>query len=238
MNELLISIIGSVIVFRKIRSDTFISYFPKLQISFFIITIVLSIISTYYIGIFFISLIIISKILKKTIEKKLEDRILCHIDRIILSQKSGKSFRQSIQLIQTNVQNNFEKDKLLNLLKALSDDETNENDVHIFCPSLFHFFSTELVAISKQKTQQLEQLQLLRRQIKIILQLRHKSGQASQQAKAQGVIISLLFIAMSFFMSKTFGWSNVIPFIQVSIPLFFIGLLLIWKISRSFKWSL
>lgn len=238
MNEFIISVIGWLITIRKLRSDTIFSYFPTLRKLLFLTSCVVGLFSPLFIGIFFISLIIISIFLEKTIEKKFDDRLLSLLDRIILSQKAGKSFRQSTLAALQSVTTEYEKSKLQNLVKALSA-EVSELPLQIKKTStLFLFFMNEVIFIGQQNTLQLEQTLLLRRQIKIILQLRHKSGQAAQQAKAQALIIAILFVGMTIFLSQVFGWQQVRPFFLFSLPILSLGVWITWKISGRFKWSI
>lgn len=238
MNEFIISVIGWLITIRKLRSDTLFSYFPTLRKLLFLISCVVSLFSPLFIGIFFISLIIISIFLEKTIEKKFDDRLLSLLDRTILSQKAGKSFRQSTLATLLSVTSEYEKTKLQNLVKALSAEVDTQYSQIKRTSNLFLFFTNEVVFIAQQNTLQLEQTLLLRRQIKIILQLRHKSGQASQQAKAQALIIAILFISMSFFLAQVFSWQQVRPFFVFSLPILSFGIWITWKISGRFAWSI
>lgn len=238
MSEFIISVIGWLIAIRKLRSDTLFCYFPTLRKLLFLISCVVSLFSPLFIGIFFISLIIISIFLEKTIEKKFDDRLLSLLDRTILSQKAGKSFRQSTLAALLSVTSEYEKSKLENLVKSLST-EVDTQPLQIKKTSnLFRFFMNEVVFIAQQNTLQLEQTLLLRRQLKIILQLRHKSGQAAQQAKAQALIIAILFIGMSFFLAQVFGWQQVRPFFLLSLPILSFGIWITWKISGRFEWSI
>lgn len=237
-NEFLFSVFGCLIAIRKIQSDSFFLLFPKVQKVFFVLSVLFGVYSPTFIGIFLISLIIIPKILKKIIKKSFENNLVSYLDRIILSQKSGKSFRQSCVLTFQNTVNEFEKKELLILLESLSVKETGQVIKTNLRSPIYEFFCAEMTFISQQQTQQLEQMQLLRRHLKTLLQLRHKSGQISQQAKAQAVVISILFVLMSIFMSKTFGWHKICSYFYLTLPILLVGLFVTWKISRSFKWSL
>lgn len=95
----------------------------------------------------------------------------------------------------------------------------------------------DLQEIAGMNSNQLQQIQLFQKQLKLDALLRHKSRKALLQTHIQCIFLLLLFSALTIYSFCTYPWSEFKFFFFVSLVLMALGLLLLLKISRSPKWK-
>lgn len=82
---------------------------------------------------------------------------------------------------------------------------------------------------------ELDRWRLLIREKRIF---RRRSVQAMAQVRAQSMLLSLVFAAISIFSTFAFGWSSVRGAFEIAFPMFLIGSFWIWRGGRRVKWTI
>jgi hypothetical protein len=95
----------------------------------------------------------------------------------------------------------------------------------------------ELVKIDGSTQKKIEKLKAFRYQLKIEEKFRQKSRTAQLQARAQSVVLSILYILSLFYVFSAFERTLSFQILIISLVLFTSGTVWIWKLGRSMKWK-
>lgn len=167
-------------------------------------------------------------------EALLKEQFVPILDNLVLSMKSGKGFRQSLQLC-------FEKSPL-SIQVALKEFMSSllyrkEMTGVTSDPQILLFFG-ELSQIDLSLHKPVERLKSLRRRISIERNFRLKSRQALLQIRFQSWIISIMFLGLLIFVHYQFGLQNHLKLVFLTCGIFFLGQIWILRSGKSYKWKL
>lgn len=97
--------------------------------------------------------------------------------------------------------------------------------------------SRELQRIDRLSRSQLAELERWRLRVRTENIFRRRSVQAMAQVRAQSLILTIIFALLAGFSIFAFGWNATRGSFQLSCPLFFGGLFVIWRSGGRVKWS-
>lgn len=178
--------------------------------------------------------------LKKYFLRRLESRFHSEfpeiINQLILSMKTGLSFREACErlcrhprnMTETWLRDSFETIVFL----QHSSPGTSKQSAPVLRRTL-----ADLKKISEHPHHSLSRLNALRYRIKILSDFRRKSGQATLQARIQLFVLSGLYLALLAGTIASFGWSSHSQLIMMSIAWYILGSFLFLKLTRRTKWS-
>ena len=164
-----------------------------------------------------------------------ERSFLLFLNFLILKMKTGCSFRDSVDEICFSC--GFDRNFSFTLQKIMQNvtftQQINQNINNLFIKTIVKEF---IVA------DQTEHLAILRLEnfyssLKKTSEFRRRSGQITSQIQIQLVLISVLYIAVLITGVKWFSLNALENLYLLSLFLFFMGLYMIFRIKRSFKWK-
>ncbi|MCB0367979.1 MAG: hypothetical protein KDD45_00720 [Bdellovibrionales bacterium] len=172
-------------------------------------------------------------IIKKKLEEEMKDKIIIFIDHSILSIQSGLSVRPAL------VKSLAEFDGWIKTqLSLMINNLINGKDSNQFNSKIIKKFYGELLKIEKSKVKILEQLKNFRQQLKMEQNLRRRSRQVTMNLKIQSLIMTIMYLGVSFFVYSNFDTSILNPTMLISIFMFAVGQLMIFLIGRKIKWKI
>lgn len=185
-----------------------------------------------FIGILLLSLKFFPTILRIFLQRRLKLALIPLLDCTVLGLQTGKSFRSSLHLAIEN-QQGWIRQQLTELYQSMA---MSENVIPLKS-ALLNDLRREFVEIDRSKSRCLEQVQALRREIKMQEDFRRRSGQVTQQIKMQALIVTALYLALLFFVITQFGFVAHKNLIVTSILVFILGLVWIFFAGRRIKWK-
>ena len=172
-------------------------------------------------------------IIKKQREAHFYKVFLVFLNQIILNMKVGNSFRSSFESLLDQYDDYFnEKIKEMYNFVVFSQQKTQK-----FSNDQVSVIVKQLIFSDRQPHLAIKRLENLRNKLKIESDFRHRSGQVSYQIRLQSLIIVCLYIALQVFVFSSFQTKQFANLIFVSNTLFFIGVFLIFRIGRNYKWK-
>ena len=197
--------------------------FSKFSLTFFVLLTFLPIIFVYLAQFF---LILIKK-------RNFEVNFLRFLNFLILKMKTGSSFRDSVEKVCFNFDSNFNftLKKIMQFVTFSQQTEQNINNklIKIIVNEFKYADQTEHLAISR--------LENFYNSLKKTSDFRRRSGQISKQVQVQLVLIVVLYVAVLIAGAFWFSWESLENLYLISLFLFFIGVYMIFRIKRSFKWK-
>ncbi len=154
------------------------------------------------------------------------------IENVILTMRSGKSFRTALGEASTDLQDG----PLARLLRPWVSSLT----IHKQPPSAPLWWSemaTELLAIDQQSHQALGRLQNWRTRLKFTADFKRRVGQVKVQVRLQAFVISGIYLALLAFTLARGAWNENSFLVGASLALFFLGLGLIMQLGKRIKWT-
>lgn len=185
-----------------------------------------------FIGILLTSLKFFPIILRIFLNHRIRKVLIPYLDLVILNIQSGKSMHVSMREA-TEIQEGWIKNQLKEVhLYVFAEDASPPAK-----SALLKRFSTELHRIAHSQSKYFEQLKALRRELKMQEDFRRRSGQVTQQLKAQAIIVTALYLALLSFIILQFGFFENRKLILLSVIVFKIGLFWMFMIGRRMKWK-
>lgn len=239
-----VSIIGFMSTSRLLKLVFRDFFFPrKIQIFWSSILMTLVLILLFYffnrpfllwIGLVLLSvfLLLLPYLIRQTLEKRTKDLMIPFIDEIVLNIQQGRSLRGSIEQ-GLKKQNGFFRSQIHELYNSILFPASNTQFKSPFLKKICH----ELTQIDRSQSRCLEQIKMLRRQLRIQENFRRKSRQVSQQSRTQALILTVFQMLLTLFVISKFGWSENFELIITSTFLFLLGLILIFWIGRFSSWK-
>jgi hypothetical protein len=185
-----------------------------------------------FIGILLITLKFSPNILRFFLERKLMTTVIPFLDAVILGLQAGQSFRSSLHVAIESQQG-----WIRNQLRDLYNSVVMSDEVIDLKSALLADLREEFREIDRSQMKCVDQLRALRRQLKMREDFRRRSGQVTQQIKAQAIIVTALFCALAGFVIAQFGWKEHSKLILLSSLVFILGLTMIFLIGKRFKWN-
>ncbi len=167
-------------------------------------------------------------------EKQFIDEFVPNLDILVLSMKSGKSFRQSLQ---SNINSMSEISKMI-MTEFLSAIQFQKMISEITSNKEILFFLSELQQVDSSSHMVVERLKSLRAKLMIQRSFRQKSSQALIQIKAQSWIISAMYLCLLMFVNVQFGFEKNFKTILTSAIFFVFGFIWINRAGRKYKWKI
>lgn len=200
-------------------------YFPLFFKELFFITVI-------YIGIFLVGLMLFQKILAFFARKAFERRYITFIDEIILLMKTGKSAQVGLR----NTYNHLSIwEKCVFKPSLFCFEHENISNESILADQ--RFFFQELEHILKSSAKVIDQLVSFRDGLKIQRSLRHKSMQVTKQIRAQAIVAVFIYIGIFTLSWINFRLKDDVGVIMLSLVLFILGEVLIFKSGGCIKWK-
>lgn len=164
-------------------------------------------------------------------EKSFKDNFCHHVDQIILEMRSGVSFRIAFERTIAKAKP-FESVKLKKMLDLIQfRGFLSEKNKFIFN------LVTELSQVDRHSHNAIQRLDVLRLKLRTQSEFRKKKNQAVLQIRAQGLILTGLYIVTLFFIMKVLPNSLHFSDFLMSFSLFVIGGLIILYYGRSYRWK-
>lgn len=193
-------------------------------------------ISSIQVWILILIILLLSPILSRGMrfhrEKQLPVMCLNCLDQIILILKSGNSFRNALEQVEA-AETSWIRPFLAEIRKSLHHQTQIQSD-----SVWFQTWSRELLDIEASKVKTLDQLEALRRQMRVQIKSQKRISQVTSGPKFQIFFMSALFLCLNgFFISKGVH-QDLLPFLSISWLLFLVGLVSTFVILRSIKWKI
>jgi len=159
-----------------------------------------------------------------------QDRLF-FLKLIILKMKVGHSLRRSFDdsILQTDA---FTQQKLKVIRDIVFFSQQNETLLEV----------TEFVRVFKvasdRSQSKVEIVESYYKHLKLLSEFRHRSGQMVTRIVCQSVFLGVFYLAALLFLMKTGRLSQNLDAVAISMALFLLGMVVTFKIPRSFRWRL
>lgn len=185
-----------------------------------------------YIGIFLLTLIFYRKILNIFALSAYENCHLRILDQLILLLKSGKSAQTALKIVLSS----FSAWERLVFLSLQTVFEIERQQLRpLLEKNQFYFQEMQIILTSSSHV--IEQLRSFRDGLRIQRNLRHKSGQVSQQIRAQAIVSVAIYVGIYWVSSSFLDLKKSPNVVFVSAALFLIGFGSIFLIGGRIKWK-
>lgn len=188
---------------------------------------------TVYIGLFLISLMSFYYYFEKTLENSFPQRQILLLDTLILQMSVGSSPQKALHIALKSI--SAREKRVFEPLQHIFSDDFSEKQIQF---SFSKSFILELRHLLRGTSRVMEQLQSFRQGLKIQINLRHKSRQASMQTRAQAVVAAFVYAVIFFISNQYLGLAQNFPAMLTSLLLFTAGLVLIFKMGDNIKWRI
>lgn len=165
-------------------------------------------------------------------EKQLPVMCLNCLDQIILILKSGNSFRTALEQVEMT-ETSWIRPFLAEIRKSLHHQTQIQSN-----SEWFQSWSREILDIEASKVKTIEQLEALRRQMRVEIKTQKQISQVTSGPKFQIFFMSLLFLTLNGFFLKNGVHQDLLLFLAIAWLLFLIGLITTLIILRSIKWKI
>jgi hypothetical protein len=240
--QLLLSLFGIVVVHRilslfekeevfEVKKLRFTLIFLQIPLTFHLIFKDLTAFGLIYIGVFFVLLILSSKIIEIFRQKQFEKTHLLLLQRLILLISAGQSPKFSVKKIFDDL-SAFEKRVYSPLITIFEDSKADFAEKS----AQESFYYTELAEILNSNSHITEQLSGFRRMLSLQHNLRHRSRQTLMQNRAQAIVCAglyMLLLTLSI-MFLRFEWRSDV--FAVSLLMQLSGLYFVFRTGRRISW--
>ncbi len=165
-------------------------------------------------------------------KKQIPPKCLYVMDRLILSLKTGVSLRLALLGVYQRESGWF-KMFLQDLQKA-----TELHSTVVTESSWFNKWAHEMIEIEKSRVKVVEQMEAIRRSIKIELDLAKKMKRVTNGPKTQAGFMALLFFSLNIIGLRSATLEQMKVLLPAAWIFFIIGIFLSWCILRLFKWKI
>ncbi len=165
-------------------------------------------------------------------KSEFNESLVSAMDAILLSLKSGKSFRDSLGEISTaEAQYGFYLKEIASLILLRQTFSIKNSD-----PKIQRVYFE--LKMADQSTHRIaDRIKSFRYQLKVEENFRQKSRMATLQARAQSIIVGILYFLALIFDFVNFSKNLDFKFIGISFLLFIFGTFWIWNLGRSHQWK-
>lgn len=166
-------------------------------------------------------------------ENEIQKESLSFLDKIILGVSSGMSLRSAMDKAFDGM-HGWRRRQFYDLVRAMN---LGQNVSKIMSPTLKNL-AEELTFVQTSQVKILEQLQKLRRNLKLRLDLRHRSRQVALNMNVQGGFLIFVFIAVSFFSYSNYETKLFLRYLLPATIWFSFGCLGLFYLQRNHKWKI
>lgn len=164
---------------------------------------------------------------------KILDHQINFLTGVILNMQSGKAFRASFRLAMLGQTKWFAR-QIDEVWYCMMNHEIHPQ---LSFPEMTDF-ACEVIRVDQTQTKIIDQLRRYRDHLKMVEQFRRRSSVAATQAKSQLLVLTLMYVTLLAFVSSEFGFlGNQIWFLSSGV-LYLLGIFVMYRISRSFKWRI
>jgi hypothetical protein len=128
----------------------------------------------------------------------------------------------------------WKKRQFHDLIRVLN---LSQNISKIMSPTLKNL-ADELTYVQFSQVKTLEQLQKVRRNIKLRLDLRHRSRQVALNMNVQAAFLIFIFVCVSFFSYSNYETSLFLKYLFPALIWFCFGCLGLFYLQRNHKWKI
>lgn len=164
--------------------------------------------------------------------KILENQII-FLTGVILNMQSGKAFRASFRSAMIGQPKWFAR-QIDDVWYCMMNHEIHPQ---LSFPEMTEF-AREVIRVDHTQAKIIDQLRRYRDHLKMVEQFRRRSGVAATQAKSQLLVLTLMYLALLVFVVSEFGFSGNQIWFFSSGTLYLVGIFVMYRISRSFKWRI
>lgn len=175
---------------------------------------------------------ILPHLARSVFENEIQKESFNFLDKIILSVSAGTALRSAMDKSLEDM-NGWRRRQFHDLIRAVN---LGQNVSKIVSPTLKNL-AEELSYLQFSQVKTLEQLQKLRRNIKLRLDLRHRSRQVALNMNIQAVFLIFVFIAVSFFSYSNYETNLFLKYLLPSTIWFVFGCLGLFYLQRNHKWK-
>lgn len=173
------------------------------------------------------------RLVRSTFENEIQKEILSFLDKTILSVSSGASLRSAMDKALEDM-NGWRRRQFHDLARTMN---LSQDVSKIVSPAL-KSLAEELTFVQTSQVKTLEQLQKLRRNLKLRLDLRHRSRQVALNMNIQGAFLIFIFIAVSFFSYSNYETKLFLKYLLPAMIWFTFGCLGLFYLQRNHKWKI
>lgn len=164
------------------------------------------------------------------------------LGNLIMRMRTGCSLQMSLE---EELRRNHSSTRLhlLSIVRVVTFSPQTESD-H-FSNSSLGRLPPKILAVAEEfrrihllPSRQIDELERWRARVQASEIFRRKSKQAMAQARTQAVVLAIIYLCLSLFVSLSFGWKVTKGPLQISIPFFFVGIFWMWKGGRRVKWTI
>jgi hypothetical protein len=186
---------------------------------------------------FYFLMIIIARFVphlaRSLFETENQNESLNFLDKIILGVSAGVALRSAMDKSLEDM-TGWRRRQFHDLIRAVS---LGQNVSKIVSPTLKNL-AEELLFVQSSQVKTLEQLQKLRRNIKLRLDLRHRSRQVALNMNVQAGFLILIFFAVSFFSYSNYETKLFLKYLLPATIWFSFGCLGLFYLQRNHKWKI
>ena len=181
----------------------------------------------------FAVLVVIQRFQKWRASKKLPNEIIFLLNLFVLQMRSGKSISSVAQGVlkkhSEQLSNNVQ-----DVLKAVA---FSQHEAANFSAPVLRRFQDAIFLAEKERHLACLHLENLREEFSLLQHFRHRSGQATLQARMQSYICVGLYMFLLFLLSSWLGWQGVKPFFLPSLFLMLLGWAGLHWVGRKKHWK-
>lgn len=158
------------------------------------------------------------------------------LSRLMMRMKEGRSLSMSLDLVVNEIRPSL-RPRWLEIARSVSF-SPQKNIIATELKSLpLAEIARELRRVDQMRRSQLIELERWRLRVRTEFTFRRRSVQAMAQVRAQSIVLSAIYVLIALFSMVAFGWNATKPSFHISVPIFLVGLFVIWRSGRSVKWS-
>ncbi len=167
-------------------------------------------------------------------EQILKQQFIPILDQLILSMKSGKGFRPALQIcLERNTHHiRYTLLEFVSALQYQKEIKSLGDDAQI------QFFFRELALVDQSAHKPVDRMRALRRRLQMEKGFRQKSRQALLQVRFQSWIITGMYLLVLAYVQSDFGLRKHMGLVMGSALLFTVGLFVVQKMGRNYKWKI
>jgi hypothetical protein len=186
---------------------------------------------------FYLFLIIVARALphlaRSLFETEIQKESLNFLDKIVLGVSAGIALRSAMDKSLEDM-NGWRRRQFHDLIRAVN---LGQNVSRIVSPTLKNL-AEELLFVQSSQVKTLEQLQKLRRNIKLRLDLRHRSRQVALNMNVQAGFLIFVFFAVSFFSYSNYETKLFLKYLLPATIWFIFGCVGLFYLQRNHKWKI
>lgn len=159
------------------------------------------------------------------------------LSRLMMRMKEGRSLAVALDLVVNEIRPSL-RPRWLEITRSVSfSPQKNVTATELKSLRLAEI-ARELRRVDQMTRSQLVELERWRARVRTECTFRRRSVQATAQVRAQSIVLSAIYLLIALFSMMAFGWNATKAPIQISVPIFSVGLFIIWRGGRRVKWSI